>query len=72
MQVCQLAHMCQGFKGSVRVNQRTKSACACNVQIIKVAEALLVLHTEEMLIWQKKKYKGFGENKGTLIHTSQQ
>lgn len=66
--MCQLARMCEGFKGTACVNQRTKSACSCNVQIIKVAEALLVLHTEETLSWQKKKYKGFGGNKGTLIH----
>lgn len=62
--------MCKGFKGSVCFNQRTKSACACNVQVIKVAEAVLVLYTEETLIWQRKKYKGSGGNKGTLIHTS--
>ena len=52
------------------VRQRTKSVCACNVQVIKVAEALLVLYTEERLIWQKKKCKGSGGNKDTLIHTS--
>lgn len=69
LHVCLLAHMCKGFKGSGCVHQRTKSACACNVQVIKVAEALLVLYTEETLIWQKKKYKGSNGNKGTLIHT---
>lgn len=48
--MCLLAHMCKGFKGSVFVNQRTKSVCA-KVQVTEVAEALLVLHIEEMLIW---------------------
>jgi len=57
-------------RGSICVHQRTKSVYACNVQVIKVAEALLVLHTEERLIWQKKKCKGSGGSKDILTHTS--
>lgn len=40
------------------VHQRTKSVCACNVQVIKVVEALLVLYTEERLTLRKKRCKG--------------
>lgn len=40
------------------------------MQVIEVSEALLVLYTEERLIWQKKKCKGSGVNNDTLIYTS--
>lgn len=60
----------KALRRGVCICQRTKSVCACNVQVIKVAGALLVLYTEERLIWQKKNCKGSGGNKDTLIYTS--
>lgn len=63
-------YVCKALRAGICVHQRTKSVCAFNVQVIKVAEALLVLYTEERLLWQKKKIKGSGGNKDTLIHTS--
>lgn len=40
------------------------------MQVIEVAEALLLLYTEDMGVWQKKKCKGSDENKDTSIDTS--
>lgn len=61
--------VCKALRGTICVHQRTRSVCACNVKVIKVAETLLVLCTEERLIWQKKTFKGSGGNKDTLIYT---
>lgn len=58
----------KALRRGVCICQRTKSVCACNVQVIEVAKALLLLHTEKTLIWQKK--KGFWWKQGYLIHAS--